>query len=102
MEFAGRSYACRRGEMELSVNVARLLEDYIRRGSPSQSATTGSVRWGTGWFCPADGTPMTETSGGARCPGCQQTLPGTTLYHLIELHPHLGWPHASQPEQPGR
>ena len=43
MEITEEAYACRRGEMELSINVGRALEDYVRHASATTSAASSSV-----------------------------------------------------------
>jgi hypothetical protein len=80
MEITERAYACRRGKMELSINVGRALEDYVRHASATTSAASSSVPWGGEWFCPADGAAMLEVVGGVGCPRCERTIPGTTLH----------------------
>lgn len=46
------------------------------------------IKWGGGWFCPADATVMEEAHGRVSCPACARTMTGRLLYNVIEFHDH--------------
>ena len=80
---------CLPGDMALSVRVREQLTGIFVAGDEvEQESVASTVRWGGRWFCPGDGTQMSEVDGTIRCPACGKALPPRVLHQLIELHPH--------------
>ena len=85
---------CVRGQMQLSVELARRLTDcYVsevrRPREPDLAQFRGSGGIGGRWFCPGDGTPAVEREPwNLRCPVCSRSL-FEFVRSLIELHPHF-------------
>lgn len=46
------------------------------------------VRYGSRWYCPADGSAIDEVNGRVMCSVCRRSLPGRLLYVLIEFNYH--------------
>lgn len=87
----GETFTCMRGELDLTVHMARLLHaSFVERSVPPKQPVAIKFRMGGTWFCPGCGVQMQEASGtnGVICPKCGGNL-GPFLYELIEFNtPH--------------
>jgi tRNA(Ile2) C34 agmatinyltransferase TiaS len=93
MDAEGATFKCARGEMILSMDMAKgLHESFVAPTVPPQKPThleSPSFRSGGDWFCPGCGVQMEDIPGtnGVKCSQCGGNL-GPFIYMLIELHPH--------------
>lgn len=81
---------CRHGDMELSPMVARLISQEFFEGEQSHEVVERDFTYGSGWFCPRDGSAM-EPQGRTdpKCPSCGRRLLFSIIRQLVEYHPHL-------------
>jgi tRNA(Ile2) C34 agmatinyltransferase TiaS len=93
MDTEGATFECVRGEMVLSMDMAKgLHESFVARSVPPIEPTrvpSPSFRWGGIWFCPGCGIQMEDVAGtnGVKCSQCGGNL-GPFIYMLIERHFH--------------
>jgi hypothetical protein len=86
MEQINGVWACRRGEMPLSLHMSTAFTDvYVLKTRTSDRRAT--FKWGGVWYCPGCGVPAEEREGSVKCNRCGRFL-DEFLYQLIEHHPH--------------
>ena len=83
-------FRCERGDMTLSVHMARhLWTSFIDHSEPHREPVPSTFRWGGNWFCPHCGVKMREiaSTNGVLCPKYGGNL-GPMIYELIEFNYH--------------
>lgn len=82
------------GDVLLCVATGSDFSSWVRRELETLVAEPGGdtehlkVRYGSTWYCPADGEQITELDYQASCRSCGRSLSGGLLYNLIEFHDH--------------
>jgi hypothetical protein len=84
----GDALICLRTGVDFSVNVSKELRAFVDSPPSETSFPVKQSRWGGNWWCPADGTRLSEHDGVVDCARCTRLLPGRVLYQLIEFNWH--------------